>query len=324
MPLVDVIGVDNMGKTFAVAYAFLNSEVEENYLTIVRKISTLYKAGVFPSVIGTDCELALTRAIDVTFPAIQTKRVLCLWHISKNLMVNCKGKFSTMERWEEFSCAFAAVVSASSDFQYVDMLEEFKDEFHWNNGSLWSVDSATPSPEALSESSTKNLEREAVGYALGQWLIPYHQYFVRAWVDQFFNCGLSTTSRLEGAHHILKGWIGPPTKDLTRVWASIQLALTSQFNEIFAKKAQQAQGVPITLSGQFYYQIIGKISHHGLFKLYTQYLLFQDHLQKNDMAKYPCTGSWKRSMGMPCWHMIWERTTANQSEYSARSLTFLY
>lgn len=78
MPLVDIIGVDNIGKTFAVVYAFLNSKVEENYLTVVRKISTLYKARVFPLVIGTNCELALTRAIDVTFLTIQTKRVLCL------------------------------------------------------------------------------------------------------------------------------------------------------------------------------------------------------------------------------------------------------
>ncbi len=149
MPLVNVLGVDNMGKSFSVAFAFLDSEVEENYLAVVRKISSLFKPGLFPSIIGTDCELALIHAIELTFPAIRTKRFLCYWHISKNVLVNCKGKFPTLERWEEFSKGFATVVHASSEWQYLELLEDFQDEFHWNNGELWSVESANASPEEL-------------------------------------------------------------------------------------------------------------------------------------------------------------------------------
>ena len=111
--------------------------------------------------------------------------------------------------------------------------------------------------------ANKNLEREAVAHVTGQWFIPYHQYFVRAWVDQHFNGGFGTTSRLEGAHYVLKNWIGAPTKDLSSVWQSIQLAITSQLNENDAMKHRQAQVTPTCLSGKFYYQLVGKITHLG-------------------------------------------------------------
>ena len=277
MPLVDVLGVDNMGRSFSVAFAFLDSEIEETYLAVVRKISSLYKEGVFPSIIGTDCKLALMNALDVTFPAIRTKRFLCFWHICKNVLVNCKGNFPTMERWEQFQKGFAAVAYATSDWQYIDMLEEFQDEFNWNNGELWSVDSANASPDELKVAANKNLEREAIAYVTGQWFNPYHKYFVRAWVDQHFNGGLGSTSRLEGAHYVLKNWIGGSTKYLTHVWQSIRLAITSQLNENEAIKHRQAQVTPASLSGRFYYQLVGKITHSGLHALRKQYDLWRRH-----------------------------------------------
>lgn len=50
--------------------------------------------------------------------------------------------------------------------------------------------------------------------------------------------GTTTTSRLEGAHHVLKQWIGKPVKNLTGVWKSIKLAIDHQLDEIKVKRAQ--------------------------------------------------------------------------------------
>ena len=102
MPPVNILGIDNMGRSFSVAFAFLESKSVEKYLAIGRKVSSLYKEGVFPAIIGTDCELALIKSLDVTFPAIRTKQFLYFWHICNNVLTNCKGKFPTIERWEEF------------------------------------------------------------------------------------------------------------------------------------------------------------------------------------------------------------------------------
>ena len=59
---------------------------------------------------------------------------------------------------------------------------------------------------------TKDLERQALEYTLGQWLTPYKPEIVHAWTDRHFHCGTTTTSRLEGAHAVLKRWIGGSSK----------------------------------------------------------------------------------------------------------------
>jgi hypothetical protein len=100
----------------------------------------------------------------------------------------------------------------------------------------------------------------------------------------------------------LKRWIESPSKDLTRVWESIKLALDNQLNEIYVKKAQQAQGTLSSISGAFYHQILGKISHYRLYMLYKQYMYYrqeQQHLKEGRISTI-CTHSFSSSIGMPC------------------------
>jgi hypothetical protein len=56
MPLLDMISVDATNRSFCIAFAFLNSEAEEDYNWTLERLRTLYKqcSGVFPSVILTD------------------------------------------------------------------------------------------------------------------------------------------------------------------------------------------------------------------------------------------------------------------------------
>jgi MULE transposase domain len=106
MPLLHVLGLDHHGSSFTIALCFLDQEVAENYMEAVGYLRGLYDPGKWPSVVATDCEPALIS----DFPAIQTKHVLCYWHISKCLLTNCKALFDTMERREEFIQFFKKVV----------------------------------------------------------------------------------------------------------------------------------------------------------------------------------------------------------------------
>jgi hypothetical protein len=313
MPLLNILGVDNMGYSFSVGFCFLDQEVEENYDEAIRHLRSLFNHGIWPSVIATDCEAALITAIDRHFPAIRTKRVLCYWHISKCILTNCKANFNTAERWEEFIQGFRDVVYAKTEDEYTDILNEFKDDFYWNSGQPYVLPSDANSTQ-LQEVTDQELERQALVYVLGQWLVPHCQHIVHAWTDRFFHCGTTTTSRLEGAHAVLKRWIGSPSKDLTRVWDSIKLALDDQFNEISVKKAQQAQGTPSGLSSTFYHQVLSQISHHGLYMLQKQYMHYrreEQHLKEGQISTN-CTSTFSSSMGMPCWHMIKERIQHGQ------------
>jgi hypothetical protein len=49
----------------------------------------------------------------------------------------------------------------------------------------------------------KEEHRLALSYCLGKWLGTYKRKFIHAYVDEFFHWGTTTTSRLEGAHHVL-------------------------------------------------------------------------------------------------------------------------
>jgi hypothetical protein len=286
-------------------------------------VQSLFNPGIWPSVIATDYEAALITAIDRHFPAIRLKRVLCYWHISKCILTNCKANFGTAERWEEFSKAFRDVVYAKTEDEYNNILSEFKDDFHWNDGNPH-IPLLHVTPSQIQETTNIELERQALVYVLGQWLVPHHQYIVYAWVDQFFYCNTTTTSRLKEAHLVLKRWIRSLSKDLTRVWESIKLAFDDQLNEIYVKKAQQAQGTPSGISGAFYHQILGKISYYGLYMLHKQYMYYrreQQHLEEGRISTI-CTHSFSFSMGMPCWHIIKERIQQNQGIFMYFSSNF--
>jgi hypothetical protein len=220
-----------------------------------------------------------------------------------------------MERWEEYAQFFQKVVFSKTEDEYEDQLEEFKAEFNWNDGNPH-VPSASLTPDEIQDITTKDLERQALEYTLGQWLTPFKTEIVHAWTDRHFHRGTTTTSRLEGAHSVLKKWIGNPSKDLTRVWESTKLAIDDQMNEIRIKNAQKNHSNPIGLSSQFYYQVKGKISHSALYLLQEQFQHVRRQEQHEQEGKISaiCTRSFSTSIGLPCWHMIKERLAVGQGK----------
>jgi hypothetical protein len=131
------------------------------------------------------------------------------------------------------------------------------------------------------------------------------------------------SSRLEGAHAVLKRWIGGSSKDLTRVWEATKLAFEDQLNEIRIKSAQKLHSTPGCLSDRFYHQITGGITHTGLYLLHKQLEHVQRRRQREEEGVITAIyiRSFSISMGMPCWHMIKERLAASQGELILRSVT---
>jgi hypothetical protein len=107
-------------------------------------------------------------------------------------------------------------VYAKTKDKYNDILSEFKDDFYWNNDNLY-IPFFHVTSSQIQETTDIELKRQALVYVLRQWLVPYYQYIVHTWVNQFFYCNTTIISRLKRAHLVLKRWIGSPSKDLTRV-----------------------------------------------------------------------------------------------------------
>ena len=69
-----------------------------------------------PSVIMSDRQQAFTNAVNVVFPA--TIHLLCVWHIEKNLMTNCRKHFDSKEEYDIFLSIWNKVVYSSTEAEF--------------------------------------------------------------------------------------------------------------------------------------------------------------------------------------------------------------
>jgi hypothetical protein len=100
MPLLNIVETTCLGKNFYVAFAFLVKEEEEDYQWAMRQLRSLFAdLGQF-KVAVTDRELALMNSIRSVF--LQSQRILCIWHIEKNVLTNAQKYFTSEEARNEF------------------------------------------------------------------------------------------------------------------------------------------------------------------------------------------------------------------------------
>ncbi|KDO37117.1 hypothetical protein CISIN_1g038926mg [Citrus sinensis] len=79
------------------------------------------------SVIVTDRELALMKVIQKIFPSATT--FLCRWHISRNVLANCKNLFETNEIWQTFISSWNLLVLSASEEEFAQRLKGMETDF---------------------------------------------------------------------------------------------------------------------------------------------------------------------------------------------------
>ena len=128
--------------------------------------------GLIPGSISTDCDQALRNAISAVFPESPT--LLCLWHANKNIQQHCKGKFTSVEAYNEFFQAWQGIVQSPNITEYQTRLLQFLTEY------------------------SDTLERqECATYVQNTWLKPGRaESIVQAWTNKHPHFGVTVTSRL--------------------------------------------------------------------------------------------------------------------------------
>ena len=98
MPLLVIVGSTNLGTTFYVGFTMLCSETGDDYLWVLQVLKSLLDQPgyTYPSVVVTDQELALINALQLIFP--DSKRLLCEWHVQKNVISNINRSFKGDEK----------------------------------------------------------------------------------------------------------------------------------------------------------------------------------------------------------------------------------
>ena len=164
LPLLNVVGLSSVYKTFTACFVFLRSETVEDYAWALERFRELVT--VEPQVLVTDRELALMNAIQDIFP--KTKNLICVWHIMKNITARCKKEFKDEEVFELFLKACKGLIYAATE-------EDFE--------SSWSQ-------------MKKNFAAytELLGYIDRTWL-SLKEHFIAFWADQDVHFGHSYIPR---------------------------------------------------------------------------------------------------------------------------------
>ena len=126
-PLLEIVGVTSTDLTFSVCCVYLESERENNYIWALERLKGVMEENMLPSVIVIDRELALMKAIKKKFPSATT--LLCRWHISRNVLANCKKLFETNEIWETFISSWNLLVLAASEEEFAQRLKSMESDF---------------------------------------------------------------------------------------------------------------------------------------------------------------------------------------------------
>lgn len=100
LPLLHVVGSTALHKTFSGAFCFMKNEDVASYMIVVGYLRGMFNDDGLPFVFVVDCEDALIAALRQHFPSAAI--FLCIWHIEKNLVKNCKAEFPEKEHWDAF------------------------------------------------------------------------------------------------------------------------------------------------------------------------------------------------------------------------------
>lgn len=284
MPLLDIIGVDACQRSFCIGFAFLSGQSEEAFQWVFERLRSLYSTcgANLPSIILTDCDIACMNAIKICFPA--SRHLLCLWHAHKAVLKNCQPSFAaTIEgpnaqqesllAWKEFFSHWLQIISSITEEEYNKNLNAFEDRYI--DGHIAQVQ-----------------------YIKTQWLDQYKEKLVKAWVDECSHFGNAVTSRVEGIHALLKGYLKTSILDLFEAWRGIKQALLNQLAGLRENQARQQIRLPIELTSPIFEAIRGRVSHEALRMVEKQ----RKRLSEDDLPS--CTSLFQKSQGLPCAHTI--------------------
>ena len=89
IPLLEVVGITSTMRTYSLMFAYLANERSDLLIWALGTLKNLMteKGAAMPSVLVTDRDLALMKAIETCFPT--ARHILCIWHINQNVVKYC-------------------------------------------------------------------------------------------------------------------------------------------------------------------------------------------------------------------------------------------
>ncbi|KAI5399389.1 hypothetical protein KIW84_064662 [Lathyrus oleraceus] len=254
--------------TFAVGFAYMESEQTENFCWVLEKLKELFvKKDMCPQVILTNRDLALMKAIEIVFP--RSINLLCRFHINKNVGAKCK-QHVVNDLQKTIDTLWMEVVWASDEVEYGQRLHQLEQACVDYSGFI--------------------------NYVKDTWLTPHRHRFVGAWINRVLHLGNTTTNRVESAHWKLKQMLGNSIDDMVKCWEAMNNNLRLQLGNIRASFQKIFYEVEHAHVSPFYGYLRGSVSRAALRRI-AEELLRVDYVGTNRKI---CGCTLRTSYGLPC------------------------
>lgn len=272
LPLLEVVGVTSTEKTFSVAFAYLGSEREEAHTWALERLRSMIDDAMLPRVVMTDREPSLMNALQKVFP--MASNLLCRWHISTNILANCKIFFESKSRLDAFISMWNIVVLAETEDEYANRLNQLESHFH--------------------------RYIQAINYCKEQWLLPYKEKFVAVWTNKVMHFGNTTVNRAESTRAKLKRQLGLSRGDIESSWPKIHSLLELQHIDIKTSFEISLTNVQHNFKDPLYGEVRGSVSKSALCILVDE----ANRSESIGVDASACGCVYSRTHGLPCAHEI--------------------
>ncbi|MBW0567527.1 hypothetical protein O181_107242 [Austropuccinia psidii MF-1] len=125
------------------------------------------------------------------------------------------------------------------------------------------------------------------------WL-PLKEYYVLAWTNHHFHLGVGSTSRVEGAHAMVKRWVQKSPGTILEVVRALHMAFRKQFIVIISRISKEMI-VHFKRCSPHLCALNGKVSHYTLQIAFEN---FKTRFPPNERR----TNKYKNYQGIPCKH----------------------
>ena len=124
-----------------------------------------------------------------------------------------------------------------------------------------------------------------------------------AYINQYYHFGVTVTSPIEGCHATLKAYLQRGHGDLRGVFNKLKLFWTAQHATIQSTVAQQQLRPKHSVNIPLFAAVLKQVHGYALQKI------LEEHTKLPARGPPPssCTCSIQQSIGLPCYHTIWQR-----------------
>lgn len=276
MPLLIIEEQIALHTIFYIVFCFMNEKKTEFYIWAMNRLKALYTQLELSSSSTAiiDMKRGLMTAIKLIF--LNTSHLLCIWHINKNVLANCKRSFSAVD-WNVFYDRWKSLINADFEATFEKMWEQFQITYNSINADLVKYLNAT--------------------------YISFRQRFVKCWTNKVRHFETTTTSRGESEHAVLKKQLSTFNENLKTVVDDIILLLINELHNHLIVINSIKNRYSIDLRKSIFQRLASRVTLFAIRKMLRQYLLL---IEYSTIIK-ACTNTFTIVIDLPCSHRIQKR-----------------